>query len=241
MKLMTHTVVGFPSLTASSEIIAALAAKSSIIELQIPFSDPTADGPVIAAANEAARKAGIDSHIALDFAAKVTAEYPQVDFYFMSYYNPILHFGVADFVEASAKAGVKGFIIPDLPLEEAGEILAECKKHGLNFVFVIAPNTPSPRIKEIAAASSGLLYCVARLGVTGNKTAFGSELKTFISRVKKQTKLPLAVGFGVSEKADVKAIENAGGDFVVVGSAILRAYERGGKEAVSILVSNLAE
>lgn len=239
MKLMTHTVVGFPSLAASSEIIDALAAKSSIIELQIPFSDPTADGPVIAAANETARKAGIDTHIALDFAEKVTAKYPQVDFYFMSYFNPILHYGIADFVEASEKAGIRGFIIPDLPLEEAGEMLAECKKHGLNFVFVIAPNTPSPRIKQIAVASGGLLYCVARLGVTGSKTSFGSELKTFILRVKKQTKLPLAVGFGVSEKADVEAIENAGGEFAVVGSAILRAYEKGGKEAVIELVTGL--
>jgi tryptophan synthase alpha chain len=239
MKLMTHTVVGFPSLAASEEIIAALAEKSSIIELQIPFSDPTADGPVIAAANEAARKAGITSHTALEFARKVTTKYPQVDFYFMSYFNPIYHFGIAKFLEASKKAGIKGFIIPDLPLEEAGEMLAECEKQNLNFVFVIAPNTPPLRIKQIAKASRGLLYCVARLGVTGSKTAFGSDLKQFISRVKQQTSLPLAVGFGVSEKQDVEAIQNAGGEFAVVGSAILRAYEKGGKEAVKGLVSSL--
>lgn len=239
MKLMTHTVIGHPTLEASEEIIDILAKKSALIELQIPFSDPTADGPIIANANEVARKAGITIYTALDFAEKITKKYRTVDFYFMSYLNPILTYGIGKLVKAAAKAGIKGFIIPDLPLEEATEISAICQKHGLNLVFVVAPNTPSTRLKKIARASSGLLYCVTRLGVTGKKTTFGKDLKKFITSIRQTTTLPLAVGFGVSDASDVKAIENAGGDFAVIGSAILRAYKAGGKTAVEELLDRL--
>ena len=239
-KLMTHVVVGYPNLTETERIVDALAKNGSdIIELQIPFSDPSADGPAIAQANDVGIKNKITPQTCLAFAKKITKKFPQVDFYFMSYLNPIFHFGIKKFTKEAKEAGIKGFIVPELPVEESTEFLANCKKNKLNFIFVIAPNTSPERLKKITRKASGFIYCVARLGTTGSKTSFGGELKKYLARVKKLTKLPLAVGFGVSEKRDVQAIQKAGGDIAVVGSAIIRAHKKGKSPAVARLVKSL--
>lgn len=245
-KLMTHVVVGYPNLRETEKIVTALAKNGSdFIELQIPFSDPTADGPTIATANEVARLQGITTKTCLEFAKKITQKFPKVNFFFMSYVNPILSFGLKKFVKAAKKVSIKGFIMPDLPVEEAGEMLSECQKNKLNFIFVVAPNTSAERLKKITKAANqycsdeGLIYCVARLGTTGIKTNFGKALKQYLSRIKRLSKLPLAVGFGVSQKKDVADIKKAGGDIAVVGSAIIRAYKKNGLKAVEKLVKNL--
>ncbi len=237
---MTHVVVGYPTLRETERIVSALAeAGSDFIELQIPFSDPVADGPVIAAANDVALKNGITAKTALAFASRMIKKHPEVQFYLMSYLNPILVAGSQQFFNTAARAGMRGFIIPDLPVEESALLAQLARKNKLNLIAVLAPNTTAARIKKITAKATGFVYCVARLGVTGKNTAFSAELKRFLACVRKQTKLPLAVGFGVKSGADIKAIEKAGGQIAVVGSALIRAHAKGGAEAVGKLAISL--
>lgn len=228
MKLTTHTVIGFPDLQTSEKIVNVLARNSDIVELQIPFSDPVADGKIIASANAVAVRNKVTPQICLKFAKKITKKFPQTRFYFMTYLNPIFRFGCVKFMKEAKEAGVKGFIIPDLPVEEAGEILHECKKNDLGLIFVIAPNTPDARLKKIAKSASDWIYCVARLGITGSQTSFGSELKKYLEKVRKFTKLPLGVGFGVKSKKDFQQIEKAGGEIGIVGSELFRVFEKKG-------------
>lgn len=239
MKLMTHVVVGYPNLRETERIVDALAPYSEIIELQIPFSDPVADGPTIMEANDLAVQGGITPDKCLAFAKKVSKKHPKTKFYFMSYFNPIYRAGIASFTKAAAKNGIKGFIVPDLPVEETQEFLKECRRNKLEHVFVVAPNTSSQRLKEITAKARGLIYCVARLGVTGKQSSFGTELKKFLSHVKRLSKLPLAVGFGITKSSDLAAIRAAGGDIAVIGSEIIRQYRAGGIKRVERFMKKL--
>ena len=240
-KLATHTVIGFPDLKTSEKIVSSLAANSEIVELQIPFSDPVADGPIIAAANYRAIANGITPQICLNFVKKVSRKFPKTKFYLMGYFNPIFRFGISKFVEKAAAAGTCGFIIPDLPVEEAEEVLAACGKNGLEFIFVVAPNTVSEKLKKIgkAAGGRGWIYCVARLGITGSRSEFGRELKNYLARVKKFTKLPLGVGFGVKSRKDLQAIEQAGGNIGIVGSELFRVFEKGGLKKLEQFLKSL--
>lgn len=218
-----------------------LAASSEIVELQIPFSDPVADGPVIAAANYRAVENGITPQICLNFAKKVSRKFPKTKFYFMSYLNPIFRFGISKFVKKAAEARVRGFIIPDLPVERANEVLAAGEKNGLEFIFVVAPNTTDERLKKIgkAADGRGWIYCVARSGITGSRSEFGKELKSYLTRIKKFTQLPLGVGFGVKSRKDLRAIEKAGGEIGIVGSELFRVFEKGGLKKLEIFLKSL--
>ncbi|MCF7836444.1 tryptophan synthase subunit alpha [Candidatus Gracilibacteria bacterium] len=228
MKIASHTVVGFPDLKTSTKIVEILAAHSAIVELQVPFSDPVADGPVIAAANSVALQNKITPQICLNFAAKISQKFPQTDFYLMTYFNPVFRFGITKFVKAAQKAGVKGFIIPDLPVEEAGELLKICRKNKLDLIFVVAPNISEITLRKIAVAARGWIYCVARLGITGSQTEFGKNLKKFLARVKRFTSLPLGVGFGVKSRKDLQQIVQAGGTIGILGSELFRQFEKGG-------------
>jgi tryptophan synthase alpha chain len=239
MKLATHTVIGYPNLKTSAQIVAVLAQHSDIVELQIPFSDPVADGPVIAEANYHAVENGVTPQDCLKLAAKVAKQNPETDFYFMSYYNPIFRFGVKKFVKAAQRAGVRGFIVPDLPVEEADELSAECKKNKLGLVFVIAPNTTNERLQKISKKANDWIYCVARLGITGDVTSFGKELKKYLARVKRFTKLPLGVGFGVKSKKDLQQIKKSGGEIGIVGSELFRVYESKGLKGLDKFLKSL--
>lgn len=240
MQLMAHVVIGYPTLRETERIVGALVRGGAAkIELQIPFSDPVADGPVIAAANDLALKNGLTQQQCLTFAQKITRGFPQIEFYFMSYYNPILAFGLEKFVSETAKVGLNGFIIPDLPFEESAKFSKVCRELGLDFIPIVAPNTPPIRLRKIVVSHYGFVYCASRLGVTGRPTAFDLKLKKFLTRVQKFTTCPLAIGFGVSRHSDVAAIQKAGGSIAVVGSAIIRVHEKGGVSAVERLVKNL--
>lgn len=238
---MTHVVAGYPTLSETERILHALATGGSqMIEIQIPFSDPVADGPTIAAANDVALSGGTRVADVLALAKKCKAMHPDVALYAMSYLNPILAAGGVDFFKKAAAAGLSGFIIPDLPVEEAAVFLTAAKKYRLNLIFVVAPNTSDARLRLIAQHASGFVYVVARLGVTGKSTTFSTELKQLLTRVRRQTKLPLAVGFGVATTDDVRAIAQAGGDIAVVGSALIRTHEKTGVTGVEKLVRALA-
>jgi tryptophan synthase alpha chain len=239
MKIATHTVVGFPDLKTSAKIAEILAANSAIVELQIPFSDPVADGLVIAAANSIALSHKITPQNCLDFATKISQKFPQTDFYLMTYFNPVFRFGITKFVKAAQKAGVRGFIIPDLPVEEATAFLKICRQNKLHLIFVVAPNTSEARLKKIAQTARGWLYCVARLGITGSQTEFGKNLKNFLTRVKRFTPLPLGVGFGVKSRKDIQQIAKAGGTIGIVGSELFRQFEKGGLKKLEQFLKSL--
>ena len=159
----------------------------------------------------------------------------------MSYLNPIFRFGISKFVKKAAEARVRGFIIPDLPVERANEVLAAGEKNGLEFIFVVAPNTTDERLKKIgkAADGRGWIYCVARSGITGSRSEFGKELKSYLTRIKKFTQLPLGVGFGVKSRKDLRAIEKAGGEIGIVGSELFRVFEKGGLKKLEIFLKSL--
>jgi len=237
---MTHVVVGAPDLRKSEQIVAALAAGGSdFVELQIPHSDPVADGPVIAGANYAAVESGVGMQDYFRFAEKVTQKFPETKFICMTYLNKILTLGIPKFTTQLKRAGIWGVIVPDLPLEESVELLSELFKKSIQLIFVVSPNTSDTRLKQICQQSDELIYCTARMGVTGGKTDFSIELGQFLTRIKKFTQLPLAVGFGVKSAADTKKIRAAGGQVAVVGSELIRRHEKGGTKEVKKFVEML--
>jgi tryptophan synthase alpha chain len=236
--LMTHIVLGHPSFEASEELVGAMVrAGVELIELQIPFSEPIADGPVILQANAQALERGARVAQALVFARKVTARFP-VPFVFMTYYNIVFRYGVERFVGEMAEAGVRGAIVPDLPPEEAGPYLAAMEKHGLAPIFIFSPNTSSARMKLLASHSRGFVYCVARKGVTGASTEFAGDLADYLGRCRAATDLPLALGFGVQSAADVRFLTGKA-DLAVVGSETLRVIEKQGLAAVEPFLRGL--
>ncbi len=236
--LMSHLVLGYPSLAENAKVIDAMvAAGVDVMELQIPFTEPYADGPVIAAANQKAIDGGIRVDEALDFLARTTRRH-KIPFLVMTYYNIMLARGVTRFVEEVAQSGGRGLIIPDLPLEEAGEALKACKKHHLAWVQLMTPTCPDERLTELGEVASGFCYCVARKGVTGKQTQFGQELKDYLTRCKAATPTPLAVGFGVSSAEDV-AFLTGRAEIAVVGTASIKIHERDGAEAVGRFFARL--
>jgi tryptophan synthase alpha chain len=236
--LMTHIVVGYPSFEASLQIVDAMvAAGVDLMELQIPFSEPMADGPVILAANQKALAKGSTVERCFEFAAKVTRRHG-IPFLFMSYYNVLFRAGVAGFVGRMKAAGLRGAIVPDLPPEEAGAYLPAMESASLDPIFIYSPSTSEDRMRFIASQGSGFIYCVARKGVTGSHTAFSAELDAYLARCRAATKLPLAVGFGVQDATDVDFLRGKV-DIAVVGSATLRLVDEKGVSAVGDFIRGL--
>ena len=230
--LMTHLVVGYPSIEENYQCVKSMAdAGVEIIELQIPFSEPTADGPVILKANSQSLKNGTTVKECFDFAAKVCETFPKVSFLFMTYYNIVFVYGENRFITDSKKIGIKGFIIPDLPPEEALEWLDDCEKEGLESIFIFTPTHLNHRLEEIAKVSKGFVYCVGRRGVTGTRTDFDESVSQQIKTYKNATTLPLALGFGVQEKADVDFLKGKV-DIAVIGSRLIEINDEFGAGAV---------
>jgi len=236
--LMTHIVLGHPHFDTSLRLVESMVhAGVDLIELQIPFSEPIADGPVILRANQEALHAGSTVEKCFDVASEVARRF-DVPFLFMSYYNVLFKRGVANFVARMQAAGLRGAIVPDLPPEEADEYLSVMQDNLLDPIFIYSPNTKDERLKKIAEYARGFVYCVARKGVTGSATAFSTDLSSYLERARAATTLPLAVGFGVKEKADVDFLRGKA-DIAVVGSETLRVLERGGVAAVGPFLSGL--
>lgn len=236
--LMTHIVVGYPSLEASYELIKVMVASGvSLIELQIPFSEPIADGPVIMKANQDALNGGITPEIALQFAERVAKEF-SIPFIIMSYVNIPFVYDIDRFSKRLGDIGIQGIIIPDLPLEESGEFKDSLTFHNVELIPLIAPTTRVERIKAIAHGSNGFLYCVSRKGVTGQNTEFSDSLSEYLRRVRGMTGLPLAVGFGITNRSDVESLRGAV-EIAVVGSQVLRVYDSSGVEGVGEFLREL--
>ena len=207
LQIMSHAVVGFPSLEENEKAIAGLAdAGVRLIELQVPFSDPVADGHTLVNACYEALKHGGSVRATLDLASKVCASHPEVTFILMSYLNPLYRFGLQELFEQATAAGIKGMIVPDWPVEEIEPWLPRLDELGLAPILMVTPNTPVERVEKIARASRGMIYVVSRLGVTGHETQWGDRFQQYIAEIRKHTDLPLAVGFGVRTSEDLTAL-----------------------------------
>ena len=236
--LMTHIVIGYPSLEASFEMVEAMVnAGVELMELQIPFSEPIADGPVILKANQAALARGVTVQQCLDFAAKAASAF-EIPFLLMTYYNILFKYGVEQFVQTMAQRKLRGAIVPDLPYEEGHAYLQAMKEQALDPIFIYAPTTNDARMAQINAHASGFVYCVARKGVTGQATAFSDQLEQYLGRCRRATRLPLALGFGVRDKADIDFLTGKV-DIAVIGTQTLRIVEAHGTEAVGQFIAQL--
>jgi tryptophan synthase alpha chain len=236
--LMTHIVLGHPHFDTSLRLVETMVkAGVDLIEMQIPFSEPMADGPVILRANQEALAGGATVERCFEVASEVTRRF-DIPFLFMSYYNVLFRRGVSSFVARMQESGVRGAIVPDLPPEEADEYLKAMQEQALDPIFIYSPNTTDARLKKLADYARGFVYCVARKGVTGSATTFSEDLSQYLARARSATNLPLAVGFGVKEKQDVDFLRGKA-DIAVVGSETLRVLERGGVAEVGPFLASL--
>ncbi len=236
--LMTHLVIGYPSLDESFRIIEKMvAAGVDIMELQIPFSEPIADGPVILHANQKSLAGGTTVGQCLDFAQKAAAAF-NIPFLFMSYYNILYKYGVKRFTETMSQNGLKGAIVPDLPPEEGSEYLEAMAGHSLDPILIFSPATPDTRMKYLASFGRGFMYCVARKGVTGDNTSFSKELDTYLARCRQVTNLPLALGFGVKNREDIEFLKGRA-DIAVIGTQTIRLVDNAGVDAVTGFIEGL--
>ncbi|MFA5808934.1 MAG: tryptophan synthase subunit alpha [Thermoleophilia bacterium] len=217
--LMPYTTGGYPDMEGCRRVMEAfVAGGADMIELGIPFSDPLADGPVVQASTQQALDNGVTPDDVLQLAREFSSRLPVV---LMVYYNCVLAGGQERFVKAAADAGVAGLIVPDLPVDEAGEFIDDCIKSGVDPVLLVAPTSPDKRIKMIAEKASGFIYCVAVAGVTGARASLSDELPGFLGRVRAQTDVPLAVGFGVSTPEHAAVVAQYA-DGVIIGSRLIR-------------------
>ncbi len=220
---MTHIVGGYPDMKSCEELVLEMdEAGVSFVEIQIPFSDPIADGPTIMQANQAALENRTTPEDCFQL-MKALQKKVSTPLLFMTYYNIVHHYGVDEFCKRAAEAGAYGLIVPDIPLDEEpyDHFLEYCKKYQLHVIQVISPITPDRRLKKIAEVASGFVYCVARKGTTGVQTDVSDTLGDYLENVRKFISLPLAVGFGISSKEQVEQVlEHA--DIAVMGSKVIK-------------------
>ena len=236
--LMTHIVAGYPSFDDSLRIVEQMVEGGvDLMELQVPFSEPIADGPVILHANQQSLQAGSTVDRCFEFAEAVSQRF-DIPFVLMTYYNILFKFGVAGFADRMAAVGLRGAIVPDLPPEEAGDYLEAMGRNQLDPIFIFSPNTADARMSLIASRAGGFVYCVARKGVTGAETAFSSEFEAYLARCRAATELPLALGFGVKDAADVDFLRGQV-DIAVIGTETLRVVDQQGVEAVRGFIEEL--
>ncbi len=219
---MPYAVLGYPTPEMSLEVVQTLVeAGADLLELGVPFSDPLADGPTIQAATQRALENGITLARCIEMVAKLRTTGVKTPALLMSYVNPIMAYGVARCVADSAAAGVDGFIVPDLPPEEAGELAAACQKHNLALVYLLAPTSSPERIALVAEQARGFIYLVSLTGVTGARDKLSTGLAEFVARVRAVTDKPLAIGFGIGSGTQAAAAARLA-DGVIVGSALVR-------------------
>jgi tryptophan synthase alpha chain len=232
--LVAYITCGDPDLDTSREVaLAAIRAGADVIELGVPFSDPVADGPVIQRASERALKHGTTLEGVLGVAKQVR-ERSDAGLIIFSYLNPILQFGLDRFCVEAVAAGVDGALVTDLPVEEAGDYLRAMKAHKLAPVFLAAPTSTDERLRAIAKCSRGFVYAISRTGITGARQELASDARSLVERLRVHTKLPIAVGFGVSTPEQFSEIGSFA-DAAVVGSAIVQCIEQNpGREAAAV-------
>jgi len=245
MGLVAFITAGDPSLAATESFVLGLAdAGADVIELGVPFSDPVADGPAIQASSERALRAGTTLEGVLNMVASIRRK-SDVPLVLFSYYNPVLQMGVESFAKRAADSGADGVLITDLTPEEAGHYHAVVQAHGLDTIFLAAPTSTDERMARIAGVTSGFLYVISRTGVTGARESLPEDLPGLVRRVRRVTRLPIAVGFGISLPGQVSILGGLA-DAAVVGSALVQEIERaqsveGAREALVSRVRQLKQ
>ncbi|MBF0450495.1 MAG: tryptophan synthase subunit alpha [Candidatus Magnetomorum sp.] len=236
--LMTHIVVGYPSLDDCEKIVHEMVVSGvDIMELQIPFSEPIADGPVILRANQMALEEGITVADCFDFAKRMKQKY-DIPFLYMTYANIMHKYGIHQFVSRMVQDGISGSIIPDLPPEEGMDYITTLKANSCSPIFIYAPTTSDERMSMLSQHGSGFIYCVARKGVTGAQTNFSNDLDTYLNRCRAATNLPIALGFGVKDRADIEFLTGKV-DIAVIGTQTLKIVEDQGVTAVGPYIRDL--
>lgn len=216
-----YVMAGDPSLERTKEIVLLFEeCGADIVELGVPFSDPLADGPTIQRASERALKNGVTLRKAISH-VKDLRQTTQIPIALMTYYNPVFKYGEENFIKDSKDAGVDGVIIPDLPPDEAEDFIKQSRKAVLDSIFLLAPTSTEDRIKKVTKASSGFIYYVSITGITGANLLLDGSMEVLISKIRKYTDKPIAVGFGVSTPEEASAVARVS-DGVIVGSAIVK-------------------
>lgn len=239
---IAYVTAGDPDLRTTKKIVLALEnSGADIIELGIPFSDPLADGPTIQAASHRALLKGVNLKKIFAVVAELR-RMTEIPIVFMTYYNPVLRYGVGDFIKQCEKNGIDGVIVPDLPFEEAGDLVKASKKSGIATIFLAAPTSTKARIANIARRSSGFIYYVSLTGVTGARVKLPPEVTSNVRTIKSMTDKPVAVGFGISTPAQARRVAIVA-DGVIVGSAIVKIIGKRGKNIKALLseVSNFSK
>ena len=232
-KVIPFITAGYPKKDLTVDlVIAAERGGADMIEIGMPFSDPLADGPIIQEASQTALENGVDHAWILSQVESIrkSSDIPLV---LMGYYNPILQFDITKFLARSSDVGIDGIIVPDLPLEESNSFVEKCKQFQISPIMLVAPNTPNLRITQISELAGDLIYCVSILGITGSGLSDQSTLSDYLKRVKKHSKTPFIVGFGITTRKDVRFI-NSLADGAVVGSSLIRKIQSAEKTSETV-------
>jgi len=237
--LMTHAVVGYPSLDANWKMLELMeSAGVDLVELQLPFSEPSADGPLFVKANQTALVQGSNWNEYFDFMSEARKRF-SFPFIFVGYYNTVFCMEHSGFCERLHNSGGQGFIIPDLPVEEFGNLYEQSAAKNLHPILLCAPTNTDSRLKELASHGSAFLYCVARKGVTGAKTEVTADVFQFLKRCRQVSTIPLALGFGLSTKQDLQQVHGSA-EIAIVGSALLKIWETQGEAAYEDRLNELS-
>lgn len=229
--VMAHVVCGYPSFEDNLKELGVMAeAGVDVVELQFPFSEPSADGPSFVHANEQSLKSGTTVDQCFELMAEVSARFP-FKVLMMGYYNTAFKMGEDVFIERLKAAGGVGFILPDLPIEEAGNLHRLADEAGIEPVILMTPTSSDKRLAQLGTASRGMVYAVARKGVTGSKTNMGDDVVALIERCRQHTDVPIGVGFGISSKEDMDFLRGHA-DMAIIGTAALKVWEQSGTEGL---------
>jgi tryptophan synthase alpha chain len=222
--LIPYITVGYPTVATTLKIVPLLANNGcDIVELGIPFSDPLADGTTIQRASYEALRQGVTPRVCLEVAQELRRQV-KIPLVFMTYYNPVLNFGLEQFCSECVRAGIDGLIIPDLPPEEGEELEKSTRRQGLDLIYLLSPASTEERIELVARKSCGFIYLVSLTGVTGTRDKLPEELENFVARVRERTEKPLCVGFGVSTPEQAQRIAKVA-DGVIIGSRIIQLLD----------------
>lgn len=236
--LMTHIVLGYPSFETNRDIVQQMVDNGvDCIEMQIPFSEPMADGPVILKANQDSLAAGTTVKECMAFGAEMASTH-DIPFLFMTYYNIIFKYGEEQFFKDCRDAGITGLIVPDLPPEIGKTFFGLAKEYGIAPILLYVPTSTEARMKELDTLANGFIYCVARRGVTGKKSSFDDDFNNYLAKCRAMTSLPIAVGFGIQNRDDVEALKGRA-DMAVIGSKTIRLVDEEGAGAVGPFIAGL--
>ncbi|NOU98283.1 tryptophan synthase subunit alpha [Paenibacillus sp. LMG 31456] len=239
MQIMTHQILGYPDFDTNYEMVRLFHENEvDLVELQLPFSEPIADGPVFLRANQVSLANGTTTRQCMDFAQRVVADFPGISFLFMTYYNIVIQYGIDAFVRECADIGIRGLIVPDAYPEESGTYMDACHEYNVEPVLIATPYTTESRLAYLSEQTGGFLYCAARKGVTGSKTSFGNEADEFLTRVRGFAKTPIAVGFGIQSGEDVAFLQGKC-DIAIIGTQLLNVLEQEGLAGVERFLKSI--